>query len=134
MAVATHPWYFETDSARDAMEARRALERYLADHCEEADMFPAALVFGELISNVIKHAPGGGVRVWLEPDGDRYALCIHDAGKGFGDPRFELPADPRAESGRGLFLVKNMACRLEYARNGGFMVRAVLPVKRRMAG
>lgn len=132
MAVARHPWYFETDTARDAVEARRALERYLRDHCEEADIFPAALVFGELISNVVKHAPGGGVRVWLESEGRRYALCIQDDGRGFPqEPSYELPADPAAESGRGLFLVKRLACHLEYRRGDGFVVRAILPVTRR---
>lgn len=133
MAVAQHLWYFETDTARDAVAGRHLLERYLSDHCEEADLFSASLVFGELMSNVIKHAPGGGVRVWLEPAGERYALCIQDDGGGFSKhPTFELPKDIAAESGRGLYLVKQLACHFEYRRNDGFVVRAVLPVTRRV--
>ncbi|HET7814990.1 MAG TPA: ATP-binding protein [Candidatus Baltobacteraceae bacterium] len=132
MSVAQHAWFFETDTARDALEGRHLLERYLSNHCENCDLFAANLVFGELISNVIKHAPGGGVRVWLEPEGPRFALCIKDDGKGFSKaPSFELPADPGSESGRGLYLVKKLTCNFEYKRDDGFMVRAVLPVTRR---
>lgn len=132
MSVAQHPWFFETDTARDALEGRHLLERYLSNHCEDCDLFAANLVFGELISNVIKHAPGGGVRVWLEPEGEHYALCIMDDGKGFSRaPSFELPTDPDSESGRGLYLVKKLSCHFEYRRDDGFVVRAVLPVTRR---
>lgn len=130
MSVAQHPWYFETDTARDAMEGRRLLERYLADHCSDSDLFAASLVFGELISNVIKHSPSGGVRIWLEHDADRYALCIEDDGRGFDSMPASLP-DSDAESGRGLFLVQHFSQGLQYHRNGGFKVRAVLPVKKR---
>ncbi len=131
MTVAQHAWYFETDTAMDALAVRHLLERYLTDHCNEADMYPASLIFGELIANVVKHAPGGGVRVWLEPDGQRYALCIKDEGKGFTELKPALPLDPHSESGRGLFLVTKMACHFEYRSDDGFVVRAVLPVTRR---
>lgn len=132
MAVAQHYWFFETDTARDALEGRHLLERYLANHCEDCDLFAANVVFGELISNVIKHVPGGGVRVWLEPEGERFALCIKDDGQGFStdSKSFDLP-DASAESGRGLYLVKKLACHFEYKRDDGFTVRAVLPVTRR---
>jgi anti-sigma regulatory factor (Ser/Thr protein kinase) len=131
--VARHPWYFETDSAHDALAGRHLLERYLDDHCEDRDFFAATLVFGELISNVIKHAPGGGVRVWLEPEGKRYALCINDAGGGFDDRAMENEPDDRSESGRGLYIVRQVCEDVSYSRrNGdGFLVRAVLPVTRR---
>jgi anti-sigma regulatory factor (Ser/Thr protein kinase) len=131
--VAKHPWYFETDSAEDALAGRHLLERYLGDHCEERDLFPATLVFGELISNVIKHAPSGGVRVWLEPEGKRYALCINDAGHGFDERAMQNEPDDRSESGRGLYIVQQICEDVSFARrNGdGFVVRAVLPVTRR---
>ena len=134
MALARHPWYFETDTARDAIEGRRLLERYLCDHCEESDVFPATVIFGELISNVVKHAPTGGVRVWLEPLGDRYALCISDSGPGFDERQIRPALDSRAESGRGLFIVKQVSEGLSFGRlDGGFVVRAVLPLRRRLA-
>lgn len=131
--VARHPWYFETDTPEDALAGRKLLERYLDDHCEEADLFPASLVFGELVSNVVKHAPGGGLRVWLEPDGQTYALCINDAGKGFDTQRIAEQPDDHSESGRGLFIVQQVCESVSYGADphDGFVVRAVLPVKRR---
>lgn len=134
MAAARHPWYFETDSPRDALECRRVLERYLSDHCEETDLFPAALVFGELLSNVIKHTPQTGVRVWLEHEGDGFALCMNDFGAGFSGQKRSLP-DDHAESGRGLFIVRRICRQLSYKRSPGrgFTVRAVLPFHRRAA-
>ncbi|HKU66234.1 MAG TPA: ATP-binding protein [Candidatus Baltobacteraceae bacterium] len=134
MAVVTHPWYFETDCPRDALAGRQLLERYLCDHTREgSDLFPASVVYGELVSNVIKHAPAGGVRVWLEPHRDKFALCINDAGKGFADTEAARMPDDRAESGRGLFIVKQVCEEVSYRRNdgGGFIVRAVLPLSRR---
>jgi signal transduction histidine kinase len=132
MAVARHPWYFETDTPQDALEGRRLLERYLSHHCEDADVFPASVIFGELISNVVKHAPGGGVRVWLEPEGDRFALCINDSGPGFSEREIARDPDERSESGRGLYIVKKVSEQLSFRRlDGGFMVRAVLPLRRR---
>lgn len=132
MAVAQHPWYFETDTPRDALEGRRLLERYLSDHCEDEDLFPASLIFGELVSNVIKHAPWGGVRVWLEPAGERFVLCINDAGPGFTERQVPTKPDDRAESGRGLYIVQQVSEQLSFGRSdGGFIVRAVLPVRRR---
>jgi anti-sigma regulatory factor (Ser/Thr protein kinase) len=134
MAVARHPWYFETDTPQDALEGRRLLERYLIDHCEERDVFPASLIFGEVVANVVKHAPMGGVRVWLEPEGERFALCINDAGRGFSERQIQHQPDDRTESGRGLFLVRKVSEGLSFGRlDGGFLVRAVLPLRRRPA-
>jgi anti-sigma regulatory factor (Ser/Thr protein kinase) len=133
--VTRHPWYFETDTAEDALAGRQLLERYLGDHCEEVDFYPAALAFGELVSNVVKHAPDGGVRVWLEPEGEGYALCINDAGHGFDARRIATHPDDHAESGRGLFIVQQVCERVSFGKQAGdgFIVRAVLPVTRRSA-
>ncbi len=132
MAVARHPWYFETDTPQEALEGRLLLERYLSHHCEGADFFSASVIFGELVSNVIKHSPRGGMRAWLEPDGERFALCINDAGKGFDARRVPRNADESAESGRGLFIVRQVSENLSFRRSKrGFLVRAVLPVRRR---
>ena len=131
MALAKHPWYFETDTAQDALAGRALLERYLSDHCEVGeDLFAASIVYGEMISNVIKHAPNGGVRVWLERENGHYALCMNDPGSGFNEQDLTHTPDAEAESGRGLFLIRKLADRVSYRRlaNNGFLVRAVLPV------
>lgn len=134
MAVAKYPWYFETDCPQDALAGRPLLERYLADHTREGtDLFPASLVYGELVSNVVKHAPPGGVRVWLEPHDEKFVLCINDAGSGFRKDDVPAWPDAQAESGRGLFIVQQVCDELSYGRmdQDGFVVRAVLPVSRR---
>lgn len=104
------------------------------DHTTKgSDLFPASLVYGELVSNVIKHAPAGGVRVWLEPHHEKFALCISDAGRGFSaDDVHGAPSDD-AESGRGLFIVRAVCDEVSYQRieRDGFLVRAVLPLHRR---
>lgn len=134
MAVLTRPWYFETDCAQDALAGRPLLERYLFDHTPEgSDLFPAAVVYGELVSNVVKHAPKGGVRVWLEPHNHKFALCINDAGGGFPPDALARTPDDTSESGRGLFIVRQICEELSFGRmeNDGFVVRAVLPMDRR---
>lgn len=134
MAVAKHPWYFETDTPLDALAGRPLLERYLSDHtCEGTDLFPASVVYGELVSNVVKHAPKGGVRVWLEAHDERYALCINDAGEGFSEKDMRKRQTSDAESGRGLFIVKQICEEVTYGKkpHDGFVVRAVLPLRRR---
>lgn len=134
MAVATRPWYFETDCARDALAGRPLLERYLSDHTPEgSDLFPAAVVYGELVSNVVKHAPTGGVRVWLEPHREKFALCINDEGSGFSADTAARTPDDHSESGRGLFIVRQICEELSFGRmqGDGFVVRAVLPLDRR---
>lgn len=133
MAAAKRPWYFETDCARDALAGRPLLERYLSDHTREgSDLFSASLVYGELISNVVKHVPFGGVRVWLERERGKFALCISDAGNGFTMADMRKP-DDSSESGRGLFIVRQVCERVSFHREGrdGFVVRAVLPLDRR---
>lgn len=134
MAVVKHPWYFETDCPRDALAGRPLLERYLSDHTREgSDLFPAALVYGELVSNVIKHAPAGGVRVWLEPHRDKFALCINDPGTGFTERDMRKKPRDEAESGRGLYIIKQVCEEISYERveRDGFVVKAVLPLSRR---
>jgi anti-sigma regulatory factor (Ser/Thr protein kinase) len=133
-AVAKHIWYFETDCPRDALAGRQLLERYLCDHAKEgSDLFPASLAFGELISNVVKHAPNGGVRVWLEPHREKFALCINDAGRGFSPRDLKRTPDDHAESGRGLYIVRQVCEEVSYRKldSDGFVVRAVLPLQRR---
>ena len=137
MAVATHPWYFETDAAWDALAGRTLLERYLSDHCAEgSDLTAASIVYGELITNVIKHAPPGGVRVWLEHVDGRYALCMNDPGNGFSERHLKKLPSEHSESGRGLYIIRRLCDRVTYEKLGsdGFLVRAVLPLACRRDG
>lgn len=84
----------------------------------------------ELIGNAVRHASGP---VWVSVawTGARPELTVWDLGPGFV-LQAELPPDPLAESGRGLFLVSRLAGDLAVAvrRGGGAAVRATLPVDR----
>ncbi len=52
-------WTFETENALAAQDARSEFISYLRDHIDDdAAIDQAELVFGELMGNVVRHAPG----------------------------------------------------------------------------
>jgi anti-sigma regulatory factor (Ser/Thr protein kinase) len=87
-------------------------------------------VYGELVGNAIRHA-GGRIDislVWLEQGA---AFRVRDYGDGFAPPNLR-PADPDAETGRGLHLASHFADMVHVARvpGGGAELTVVLPVWR----
>jgi anti-sigma regulatory factor (Ser/Thr protein kinase) len=94
---------------------------------EERDA--AELVFGELLGNVVRYAPGP-IEVmfdWSEPVP---VLHVLDRGPGFTlMPR--LPSDLLSERGRGLFIVWSLAEDFNVTErlDGGSHARAVLGTK-----
>lgn len=100
----------------------------------EGDYDAAALAYGELVSNVVRHAPGP-LEIVLEWENDEAVLHITDHGGGFtAEPT--LPSEPLAEAGRGLYLVRELTRDLQVLRHEspGAEVRVVLPVRRKRAG
>lgn len=70
------------------------------------------LIISELTSNAVEHTPEGSFVVdrVLWPDGGGPLIEVWD---GSTDPlRFTGPAEPLAEHGRGLYVVRNLAARL----------------------
>ena len=96
----------------------------------DSDFASAELIYGELISNVIRHARGK-IRVRLEWSAEFPTLWVHDEERYFAKG-FELPSDPLAESGRGLYIVKALAKDFRLTRDGGdgSIAQAILPVRR----
>ena len=98
----------------------------------ESELFAVELVLGELVGNVVKHAPGPlDVRLrWL----DRGArLEVADHGPGY-DSQPTLPQDAFAESHRGLFLVAAYGAELRVERRCNRTITSVtLPIHRRSA-
>jgi serine phosphatase RsbU (regulator of sigma subunit)/anti-sigma regulatory factor (Ser/Thr protein kinase) len=92
------------------MDAARALRAAFLAVLRERDFRPAdyqnaELVFGELLGNVVRHADGDRrVEIAIDCGGARTVLHVFDWGPGFRHSS-RLPADPYAESGRGLFIV-----------------------------
>ena len=98
-------WHFVSGDARTGGLIRRQVGELVGAWTASDDAgFGSQLAFGELIANVVRHAPGP-VRVLASTDGDRFAtLVVEDNGAGFN--LAERGADPYAENGRGLSLVR----------------------------
>jgi anti-sigma regulatory factor (Ser/Thr protein kinase) len=118
------PLWFESDDggfqfsfsdASLAVQARKLLLLYLQGQTQpSSELFAAELVLGELVGNVVKHAPGPlDVRIRWLADGAR--LEVRDRGPGF-ELQPTLPDDAFAESHRGLFLVAAFADDLRVER------------------
>jgi anti-sigma regulatory factor (Ser/Thr protein kinase) len=103
-AAPTPAWVFRADDARSAEDARAGFIAFLRTRgVPDANYAAAELVFGELIGNVVRHAPGP---VTVEVDWNAVDPILHviDRGPAY-DAGASLPADLLSESGRGLFLI-----------------------------
>ena len=130
--MGTTEWSLVTADAREATRARIAIRQFLALQAEEAqsDLDAAELIVGELVANVIRHAPGAiGINVSWK--GHEAILVVSDRGPGVPAVRC-VPAED-AMSGRGLFLIQALAPSMEIDAVPGHGSRVVvhLPVHRR---
>ncbi len=123
-------WRFESAEASCAYDARHDLLAYLTSRADgQSDLGAAAMVFGELVGNVVRHAPGP-IAIELFWEQGTAVLRVRDAGPGFDwDGVVSLP-DPMAESGRGLYIVHTLAHTMKVSRppGGGTEVTAWLPI------
>ncbi len=123
-------WSFESSDASGAYHVRDDLIAYLEVYATpDSDLAGAALIFGELVGNVVRHAPGP-IAVRLRWEHDIAVLAVRDFGPGFDWKRASLP-DPLAEGGRGLFIVQAVAGSITVRRcapNGAEAI-ALLPVR-----
>ncbi|MGH7661512.1 MAG: SpoIIE family protein phosphatase [Vulcanimicrobiaceae bacterium] len=124
-------WSFEAENARAAQTARGAfLEKLRNEATLESDLSGAEIVFGELVGNVVRHAPGP-IDVALEWRKDQAVLHVIDRGPGFeyAPPR---DVDIMREDGRGLWLTSQFSEHVYVERlpNYGTHVGVVLPVWR----
>jgi PAS domain S-box-containing protein len=128
-------WQFDADNAKSAQHARgEFLARLQEAAAPESDFGAAELIFGELVGNVVRHAPGP-IDVTLEWEGLRALLHVIDRGRGF---EYTPPAniDLFREEGRGLWLIHQFAVftSIEYLPGYGTHVTVELPVRRVPAG
>jgi serine phosphatase RsbU (regulator of sigma subunit)/anti-sigma regulatory factor (Ser/Thr protein kinase) len=97
-------WVFRADDARSAEDARAGFVAFLKSRgVPDANYAAAELVFGELIGNVVRHAPGP-ITVELDWSDRDPILHVIDRGAAY-DVRAQLPDDIMSENGRGLFLI-----------------------------
>jgi len=128
-------WTFDTADAATAQGARSVFAAALAEAgMLDDDVFTAELIFGELLSNAVRYAPGRVDVVLDWTQGSTAILHFMDRGPGFiVVPR--LPTDLLSERGRGLFLVWSMSEDFNVTKrsDGGAHVRVVLSPRRKRA-
>lgn len=119
----------ETD-ARNALGARRDVRDFLRAQADAgSDLDASELIVGELVSNVIRHAPGP-IGLSVTWSGSRATLIVVDRGPGI--PPVRPVPDGDSESGRGMLIVQALArsTRVERASPDGSRVVVELPVRR----
>lgn len=117
-----------------AHRARLTIMQTMRDQgATDEELFASELIYGELIGNVVRYAPGT-VDIRLDWETGAPVLHVLDNGPGFQYVP-GLPSDIMAESGRGLFLVYRMTSEFNVLKrpHGGSHARAVLPLVRRGA-
>ncbi|HEV3092352.1 MAG TPA: SpoIIE family protein phosphatase [Candidatus Cybelea sp.] len=126
----TRRWAFDTSNVKKAHAARYAFVDLLRDTGVREKLLDAAEhVFGELLGNVVRHAPGP-IEIVLDWS-QRAAPVLHvlDRGPGFAFTP-QLPSDMLSERGRGLYIVWSLAQDFNVTQryDGGSHARAVLGV------
>ncbi|HET9096834.1 MAG TPA: SpoIIE family protein phosphatase, partial [Candidatus Baltobacteraceae bacterium] len=124
-------WSFDAENAKAAQDARGEFVAYLREHAgDAAEIETAELVFGELVGNVVRHAPGA-IDIDVEWNNGSPRLHVLDRGPAFRAPS-HLPADLLSESGRGLFIVRQLSTtlRVEHVPGYGNHVAVDLPLSR----
>jgi PAS domain S-box-containing protein len=100
-------WVFEVDDVEAAHRSRHEFVSYLVSRgVSEQDVYAAELVFGELIGNVVRHAPGP-IEITLDWSDVSPVLHVIDKGPGFQHIA-KLPSDIFSENGRGLYLIASL--------------------------
>ena len=140
-------WYLPKGAPEAISLLRRELVAYLRRHGDPGSDFDAAeLLVAESVGNAVRHT-AGPVWVSLTWRGQNPTMSVYDLGPGFGQSPGDADAevaeesvlnpesvDPEAlpESGRGLFIMRELAPRLESReRSGeGLVVSMTLPVSR----
>jgi anti-sigma regulatory factor (Ser/Thr protein kinase) len=114
-------WNLSLDDAGAAIDARSLFVEFLNGIQTDANFIDTAeLVFGELLGNVVRHAPGP-VEISVDLDDDSLVLHVIDSGPPLPSVERQLPEDALSERGRGLFIVQQLASdvRIEHILNCG---------------
>jgi anti-sigma regulatory factor (Ser/Thr protein kinase) len=123
-------WTFDSGDAPQAHAARRSFVEALRDAGLRQKLLDAAeLVFGELLGNVVRFAPGPVEIVFNWTHATAPVLHVLDRGPGFTFAP-KLPLDLLSERGRGLYIVWSLAedCNVTPRHDGGAHARAVLAI------
>jgi PAS domain S-box-containing protein len=129
-AERTLRWMFDTQNEYVAHAARYAFVGVLRDAgVRETQLDAAETIFGELLGNAVRFAPGAIEIVFDWSYKIAPVLHVLDRGPGFTlAPK--LPSDPLSERGRGLYIVSSLAedFNVTPRYDGGSHARAVLGI------
>jgi anti-sigma regulatory factor (Ser/Thr protein kinase) len=130
---APRAWNLSADDARAAVDARSHFVEFLHGIQSDTNFIDAAeLVFGELLGNVVQHAPGP-VEISVDLNDDSLVLHVVDSGPPLQAAKHRtLPEDVLSERGRGLFIVQQLASdvRIEHLENRGNHISVTMPLRR----
>lgn len=121
-------WHFYAMDSHAAHAARASFADFLGCLCHsKPDCQNAEIVYGELVGNAIRHAPGP---IDIHVQADAYGLVridVCDTGAAFA-LNATLPAGD-SERGRGLYIVSKLCPHVSLTRTAvGNKISAVLPV------
>ena len=128
MKKSQREWHIERGDLKAATSARREFSVYLnAKAAGDDERYDAALIFGELVGNAVKCARTSvSVELW---ENGWTSLRVTDDGECF-DTSSIAPQPLYAQSGRGLYIVNQLARTLDVASdNQHCEVTAVLPIR-----
>ncbi len=101
-------WSLDANDVSAARSARKAATARLGEHTSSPDALGAAeLIIGELLSNAARHADGH-VCLELGFNGGHAQISVHDTSPAFAMD-FCRPPDTYSESGRGLYIISELA-------------------------
>jgi anti-sigma regulatory factor (Ser/Thr protein kinase) len=112
-------WQFDPSSPDAAEQVRGDLRRALELYARSDALECLDMVYAELLSNAIRHAPGIiELRFECSRVGGDVVLHMLDRGPGYR-ANSHLPADLMSENGRGLFIISMFSERLAVRRRAG---------------
>lgn len=118
-------WSLNANDPQAARAVRKAATAALAEHAKSDDVVGSAeLVIGELLSNAARHA-GGHVCLELGIDAGHAQISVHDTSPEFALD-FYRPPDEYSESGRGLFIISELARRVSVSPVDGMGKRVTV--------
>jgi len=124
LEIALHTAHVQPTAVR-----RRVMRFFQSAADERSDLEAAELIVGELLGNVVRHAPGP-FRIRAGWTGSEATFVVEDSGGGFSLPMPSAPANQ--ETGRGLRLVLAFARSLnvQHVAGRGTRIEVGLPLER----
>jgi anti-sigma regulatory factor (Ser/Thr protein kinase) len=129
--------HFETEPVSLRMVRKQTAAAALAVGAPAYDAQKIELAVGEALANAYFHAYDGArgpVDLEIAYDGTRFAITVHDQGKGLPfEPEFPAPPDPAEGGGYGLIVIKGLMDEAQFMHPGptgrGTIVQMAIRVK-----